>query len=128
MSPGRDDPARLGPGTAFEGVVTFDGTLQVEGELVGRVFAAAGALHVGPRARVRAQIEVAELVLAGRIEGNVVAARRVELLPGADLEGDVTTPLLAIAEGGRIAGRCTTGDAARARSLSSIANSPRESA
>lgn len=113
MSLEREDAARLGPGTRFDGTVTFEGTLRVEGELAGRIFAATGALLVGPQACVRAQIEVAELVLAGRLVGDVIAGRRVELLPGAELEGDVTTPLLAIADGGRIAGRCTTGAAAR---------------
>lgn len=127
MTQDRDPVARLGPGTRFDGVVTFEGTLRVEGELAGSVFAATGALVVGPEARVRARIEVAELVLAGHVEGDVIAGRRVELLAGAELRGDVTTPLLAIADGGRIAGRCTTGAAARALAAASP-SPPRESA
>jgi cytoskeletal protein CcmA (bactofilin family) len=100
---------RLGAGTSFDGVLSFEGSLRVDGELAGSVYATDGALFIGPQARVRARIEVAELVLAGAIVGNVIARRRVELLPGAELDGDVTSPLLAIADGGRIAGRCTTG-------------------
>jgi cytoskeletal protein CcmA (bactofilin family) len=99
----------LGPGTSFEGVLSFEGTLRVDGELAGSVYANRGALVIGPQARVRARIEVAELVLAGALVGDVIAHRRVELLAGAELEGNITSPLLAIAEGGRIAGRCTTG-------------------
>lgn len=126
MSLERENAARLGPGMSFDGTVTFEGTLRVEGELAGRICAVAGALLVGPQARIRAHVEVAELVLAGRLVGDVVAGRRVELLPGAELEGDVTTPLLAIADGGRMAGRCTTGPAAR--SLAQAAILARESA
>lgn len=106
-----DSPC-LGPGTSFEGVLTFEGSLRIEGRLAGSVFADEGALLIGPTARVRARIEVAELVLAGSLIGDVIARRRVELLPGAELEGNVTSPLLAIAEGGRIVGRCVTGDRA----------------
>ena len=108
------DTPRLGPGTSFNGLLTFEGTLRVEGQLAGSVVAEDGALVIGPTARVRARIEVAELVLAGSLVGDVIASRRVELLPGAELEGNVTSPLLAIAEGGRIAGRCITGASASA--------------
>lgn len=116
---------RLGPGTSFDGLVTFEGTLRIDGELVGAVHALTGALWVGPNARVRARIEVEELVLAGQLIGNVVAGRRVELLPGAELEGDVDTPLLTIADGGRIDGRCVTGASARAAAPSTPTPSPK---
>lgn len=106
---GAGDGARLGPGTSFDGVLSFEGTLRVDGQLSGSVHASTGALVIGPQARVRARIEVAELVLAGVLEGDVFAHRRVELLPGADLQGNVHAPRLAIADGGRIAGRCVTG-------------------
>jgi cytoskeletal protein CcmA (bactofilin family) len=104
-----DDAPVLGAGTSFDGVLSFEGTLRVEGMLAGSVFAETGALVVGPQGRVHARVEVAELVLAGVLVGDVVARRRVELLPGAELEGSVTSPLLAVAEGGRIAGRWLTG-------------------
>jgi cytoskeletal protein CcmA (bactofilin family) len=103
------DTPRLGPGTSFDGVLSFEGTLRVDGQLAGCVIAKSGALVVGPQGRVRARIEVAELVLAGALVGDVVAHRRVELLPGSELEGNVTAPLLAIADGSRIAGRCFSG-------------------
>jgi len=107
-----DEAPRIGPGTSFDGVLSFEGTLRVEGELAGSVLAQTGSLVVGAQGRVRARIEVAELVLAGALVGDVVAHRRVELLPGAELEGNVTSPLIMIADGGRIAGRCHTGPAA----------------
>jgi cytoskeletal protein CcmA (bactofilin family) len=100
---------RLGPATSFDGVLSFDGTLRVDGQLAGSVLARTGALVIGPQARVRARIEVAELVLAGALVGDVIAHRRIELLPGAELEGNVFSPRLAIADGGRIVGRCVTG-------------------
>jgi cytoskeletal protein CcmA (bactofilin family) len=106
---GPGDTPRLGPGTSFEGLLSFEGTLRVDGQLAGRVLAREGALVVGPLGRVRAHIEVAELVLAGALVGDVVAHRRVELLPGADLEGNVFSPRLAISDGSRILGRCVSG-------------------
>lgn len=112
MSRPTDETPVLGAGTCFDGTLSFEGTLRVEGKLAGSVLAQTGALVIGPQGRVRAQVEVAELVLAGVLVGDVVAHRRVELLPGSQLEGNVTAPLLAIADGGRIVGRCLTGASA----------------
>lgn len=115
MNPDPEGTPRLGPGTSFEGVLSFEGTLRVDGKLAGTVHALSGALVVGEQAQVEARVEVAELVLAGTLTGDVVAHRRVELLSGASLTGNVTSPRLAIADGGRLSGRCATGGDALSR-------------
>ena len=94
MSERFDDAPRLGPGTSFDGVLSFDGALRVDGLVAGTVQAEAGCLIVGAQGRVNARVAVGELVLAGVLIGDVIAQRRVELLPGAQLEGNVTAPLL----------------------------------
>jgi cytoskeletal protein CcmA (bactofilin family) len=112
VSSGAEESPRLGPGTSFDGVLSFEGTLRVDGRVAGSILATHGALIVGAQGRVHARVEVGELVLAGLLVGDVIARKRVELLPGAQLEGSVTSPLLAIAEGGHVAGRCLTGQQA----------------
>ena len=44
MSQHSEDSPRLGPGTSFDGVLSFEGTLRVEGQLAGSVYAKTGAL------------------------------------------------------------------------------------
>lgn len=102
----------LGPGTHFEGLLTFRGRARVDGSLTGEI-AGHGLLVLGPGARAEARVEVDELVVAGEVVGDVLARRRVELLATGCIRGDVETPRLVIAEGGRLLGRCTTGPAAR---------------
>jgi cytoskeletal protein CcmA (bactofilin family) len=102
----------LGPGTQFEGLLTFRGRARIDGELVGEVVGH-GLLVIGEKARARARVVVDELVVAGEIEGDVSARERIELLATGCIQGDVETPRLAIAEGGRLLGRCTTGASAR---------------
>ena len=100
----------LVPGAAFDGVLTFRGNVQLEGQLRGDVIAQ-GSLRVEAQGRVEGRIEVDELVVAGVIEGDVYARRRVELLPTARVHGEVRTPALALAEGSVLDGRCHTGAA-----------------
>ena len=80
----------------------------MEGEIAGH-----GLLVLGAGATARARIDVDELVVAGEIDGDVCARSRVELLASGCIRGDVATPRLVIAEGGRLLGRCTTGPIAR---------------
>jgi cytoskeletal protein CcmA (bactofilin family) len=108
-----DGATVLGPGAHFEGLLTFRGRARVDGSVAGEI-AGHGLLVLGPGARAEANVEVDELVVAGEIEGDVRARRRVELLATGLIRGDVETPRLVIAEGGRLLGRCTTGPAARA--------------
>ena len=102
----------IGPGTRFEGLLTFRGRARVDGSLSGEIVGH-GLLVLGPGARAEAKVEVDELIVAGEIEGDVRARRRIELLASGLIRGDVETPRLVIAEGGRLLGRCTTGPAAR---------------
>jgi len=95
----------VGPGARFEGTLAFRGEAHVAGEVSGAV-RARGTLHVAPGAIVRAHVEAEELVLAGTLEGDVVAPRRVGLLAGARLVGDVRTGRLVLADGSVLEGRC----------------------
>ena len=103
-------PSILAAGASFEGVLAFQGTVHLEGQLRGEVIAQ-GSLKIEPQGRVEGRIEVDELVVAGVIEGDVYARRRVELLPTARVHGEVRTPALALAEGCVLDGRCHAGAA-----------------
>jgi cytoskeletal protein CcmA (bactofilin family) len=102
----------LGPGTHFEGLITFRGRARIDGEMSGEIVGH-GLLVLGPGATARARVEVDELVVAGEIEGDVCARKRVELLASGCIRGDVETPRLVMAEGSRLLGRCTTGPTVR---------------
>jgi len=102
--PSQREPV-VGPGARFEGTLAFSGEARVEGEVSGLVLAR-GTLHVAPGAVVRARVRADELVVGGTVEGDVLAPRRVALLAGARLVGDVRTARLALADGGTLEGRC----------------------
>ncbi len=106
---GAADPAcAIGPGASFDGTVSFWGLARIEGRLRGEVVAD-GTLQVGPEADVHARIEVDVLIVAGLVEGEVVARERVEVLATGRITADVRTPRLVLAEGGRIEGRLEMG-------------------
>ncbi|MFQ6672086.1 MAG: polymer-forming cytoskeletal protein, partial [Candidatus Tectimicrobiota bacterium] len=70
--------AFLGEGTEFQGTLTFEGTIRVDGKLSGEVISR-DTLVVGEDAEVEAEINVGVLVCRGRVSGNVKASDRIEL-------------------------------------------------
>ena len=95
----------IGVGCSFQGLLSFRGEGQVDGELIGEVVAS-GRLRLGPTARVRARIEVDELIVEGGLEGDVVARERIELSATARVAGSIEAPRISLAEGCVFQGRC----------------------
>jgi cytoskeletal protein CcmA (bactofilin family) len=97
--------AFLGEGTSFIGSLQFDGTVRLDGRFEGDV-AGSDLLIIGQAASVRAEIQVGSLVVGGRVEGNIVARKRVELLSTARVTGTIKTPGLVVSDGAILNGMC----------------------
>lgn len=97
----------LGPGALFEGLLVLHGEARIDGTVRGQVLGAE-ILHVGETGCIEARIDAEEVVVAGRLEGDVTARRRVELRPTARVRGSLTSPRIALAEGCAFDGPCRT--------------------
>lgn len=101
---GRDEiTAFLGAGTAYEGKLTFNGSVRIDGEFKGEVDSE-GTLVVGVDAQVEGQVRIGQLIVSGHITGRILASRKVVLHKQAHLVGSVTTPSLVIEEGAVLEG------------------------
>ncbi len=79
--------------------------LRINGQFSGRLDCF-GTLTIGQTAIVDANIIADNIVIAGKIKGNVIARKMLVLMPTANLIGDITTPKLNIVEGALFQGRC----------------------
>ena len=57
------------------------------------------SLTIGPNGRVRANIEARNVIVHGRVDGNIIASDRVDLRKSASLTGDISTARVAIEDG-----------------------------
>ena len=103
--------AFLGKGTSFKGVITYDGTVRIDGNADGEIITK-GSLVVGETAEIKAEIEVGSLICGGAINGNIVAFERVQLIAPAIVTGTIKTPILVIEEGVRFNGTVDMGKSA----------------
>src|SRR6476469_7782453 len=87
----------LGRGAAFEGKLTFEGTVRIDGRFKGEVFSD-DVLVIGEGALVEAEIDVGEVIIQGTVVGNVKAKRSIEIHAPGRVKGDLHTPSLVIAK------------------------------
>ena len=79
--------------------------LRINGRFSGRL-ESKGTLTIGNTAQVEANIFGDNIVVAGKVKGNVVAKKMLVLMPSAVLAGDISTPKLNIVEGAMFQGKC----------------------
>jgi len=94
----------LGRGAQFDGKLTFEGTVRIDGRFKGEVFSE-DVLVIGENAHVEAEIEVGEIIIQGTVVGNVTAKRSIEVHAPGRVKGDLHTPSLQIDKGVIFEGR-----------------------
>jgi cytoskeletal protein CcmA (bactofilin family) len=89
----------LGNGSAFNGKLTFLGTVRIEGKMEGEIFSD-DTLVVADGGEVRGLIRVGTLIVTGGVvEATVIATNAVEIHPGGRVIGEVTSPVFQIERG-----------------------------
>src|SRR6186997_1403688 len=94
----------LGRGATFEGKLTFEGTVRIDGRFRGEVFSD-DVLVIGEGALVEAEIDIGEVIIQGTVVGNIKAKRSIEIHAPGRVKGDVHTPSLQIDKGVMFEGR-----------------------
>jgi len=92
----------------FKGALAFSGELQLHGRVEGTIESEGGALTVGEEAMVKAEIRVNDVLVYGKVQGNIYATGRVELRGKAEVYGDLHTNRLAMDDGVVFVGRSNT--------------------
>ena len=100
-------PARIGRTIVICGELKGSEDLIVDGRVEGTVSLAENRLTIGPNANVAADVAAKDVLIQGRVQGNVVASGRVELRAGCNLEGDIRALRLAIEDNAVFRARLT---------------------
>jgi cytoskeletal protein CcmA (bactofilin family) len=96
-------PTIIGAGMSLKGEIKGEGTVLMLGSFEGDI-ALEGTLHVGPEARVDANIAASAIVVAGSVRGNIAANTRVEILGSGSLTGSIRSSSFTAADGAVVKG------------------------
>jgi len=100
-----NDIALLGEKTAFEGKLSFHGTLRIDGRFKGDI-TSDGTLVIGEHGIVEANISSGIVVISGEVHGSINADCSIEILAKGKVYGNIFTPSLIIHEGVIFEGTC----------------------
>jgi len=97
--PYRADVGHIGKSVQIKGELTGSEDLYLDGSIEGTVDLRDHSLIIGPNGKIKAGISARDLVVHGRVEGNITATGRVELRKSCTLIGDVSTQRIVIEDG-----------------------------
>ncbi|RKH62233.1 bactofilin BacM [Corallococcus llansteffanensis] len=93
----------LGKGSEFEGKLTFEGQVRIDGKFNGQIITK-DVLVIGDGARVQAEIQAGTVIINGTVEGNVRAAQLIELKQPGRMKGNLETPSFTMDRGAILEG------------------------
>jgi cytoskeletal protein CcmA (bactofilin family) len=100
---GRDN-VNIGKSVFIKGELSGSEDLTIEGNVEGRIELKDNTLTIGPNGKIRAEVFAKQVIVLGEVTGNVTASEKVDIRDNGSVDGDVTSPRVAIAEGAHFRG------------------------
>ena len=97
-------PTILGREVVYVGVIEGRDNYVVHGRVEGNCDLD-GVLLIGPDGLWIGNITADTVIIKGRVEGSILAHFKIEVRPSARIKGDLSSPLIAVAEGAVLQGR-----------------------
>jgi cytoskeletal protein CcmA (bactofilin family) len=121
------DQATIGKSLVIKGEVTGSESLYIDGRVEGSINLPGNRVTVGRNGVVNANITAREIVVTGKVRGNLSASDRVDIRNEGSLTGDVVAQRISIEDGAffkggidiRKAGQKANGEEAKSSSTSS---------
>jgi len=99
----------LDEGTDFNGELKFRDTMRIDGRFRGKI-SSKSVLIIGKSADIEAEIAVSNVSINGRVNGKIVADKKIEIHSKGRVYCDITTPNLIIEDGAFFHGNCNMGE------------------
>lgn len=103
QDPQQELSALMGAGSNYEGNLSFEGRVRVDGHFTGRIYTE-DCLEVGVGGVVSGECDVARAIVSGRIEGSVRVRDHLLIEASGCVDGTLDAGIVELMPGGRIEG------------------------
>ncbi|MEW6320259.1 MAG: polymer-forming cytoskeletal protein [Acidobacteriota bacterium] len=103
-STGGSENVNIGKSVVIKGELSGSEDLTIEGHVEGRIELRDNVLTIGPNGKIRAEVFAKAVIVLGEVTGNVTASEKVDIRDNGSVDGDITSPRVAIAEGAHFRG------------------------
>jgi cytoskeletal protein CcmA (bactofilin family) len=104
-APAARNLACLGATIELKGQISGDEDLQVDGKVTGPIQLGGQKLTVGRTGQLNSEISAREVIVYGKVTGNLRARDRVEIKKDGSVVGDITTARISVEDGAYFKGR-----------------------
>ncbi len=94
----------IGKSVIIKGELSGSEDLTIEGQVDGKIELNNNVLTIGTNAKIKAQVFAKTVVVLGEVTGNITASEKVDIRDNGSVDGDITSPKVAIAEGAHFRG------------------------
>lgn len=101
--------AHIGASVVVKGEISAREPLTVSGRVEGSIDVPGHIVTIEAGAHVEADVAAAGIIVSGTVTGSLVAEERIMLRAGAEVDGDLTAPRLAVDDGACVRGKATIG-------------------
>lgn len=108
--------ANIGKSITIKGDLSGNEDLVIEGQVEGKIELPSNQLTIGAEGNASAEIHAKNVVVIGKVTGNISATERIEIQTSGFVDGDVKAPRLVVEEGAVLNGAISMespGDSAR---------------
>ena len=98
------DQATIGRTLVIKGEITGSEALYIDGRIEGKITMPESRVTIGRNGTVDASIAARELVVMGKVNGNIECADRVDIRSEGSVIGDVTTSRISVEDGAVLKG------------------------
>ena len=101
---GLEKTVNIGKSVIIKGELNGSEDLTIEGQVEGKIELRQNVLTIGPNGKIKAQVFAKSVIILGEVTGNVTATEKVDIRDNGSVDGDITAPRVAIAEGAHFRG------------------------
>ena len=94
----------IGKSVIIKGDLSGSEDLTIEGQVEGKIELRQNVLTIGPNSKIKASVFAKAVVVQGEVQGDITATERVDIRDAGSVDGDLSAPRIAIADGAHFRG------------------------
>lgn len=98
------DQATIGRTLTFKGEITGSEALYIDGHVEGKIVMPESRVTIGRNGKVDASIQAREVVIMGKVTGNIDCSDRVDIRSEGMVSGDISTVRISVEDGAALKG------------------------
>ena len=120
------DQATIGRTLVIKGEITGSEALYIDGRVEGKIIMPESRVTIGRNGKVDASINAREVVVMGKVNGNIECSDRVDVRSEGSVSGDISTVRISVEDGAALKGgiQVHAGDQKQAQNKSADAPKP----